>query len=339
MRLLLVRLSALGDIVHTWPLAVALKELDPSLELTWVVEAPFRSLVDGHPAVDRVVVAATRRWRKRPMGRETLGELPRFGSALRGPRQDLCLDPQGTIKSAAVCRLSLAPRRIGLARPWRRELLAGLAYTGVVRPRAASPHVAATNLELLRAAGGVPPATAPAPDGRWLLGRAPNPLGPRAAAAGYAVLLPGTGQPSKIVPAETVAETACGLAERGLEPIVAWGPGEKERAIQVAELAQGRAAVAPPTGLLELAALLGGAALVIGGDTGPVHLAASLGTATVGIFMATNPARNGPLGARAAVVSTAGFSGPKATGSARASPGPPPRASEILREADRLLGL
>ncbi|HHQ48354.1 MAG TPA: lipopolysaccharide heptosyltransferase I [Acidobacteria bacterium] len=337
MRLLLIRLSALGDVVHTWPLAVALKALDPAPELTWVVEEPLLPLVEGHPAVDRAIPTATRRWRQRLTGRSTRRELSRLGRALRSPRRDLCLDPQGTMKSAAVCRLSRAEHRVGLARPWRRETLAGLAYTAVVRPAAASPHVVATNLELLRAAGGHPPETPTAPDGRWLLGRAANPLG-RAASTSYAVLLPGTGQPSKIVPAEVLAETARTLAERGLEPVVAWGPGEKERADRVAELAGDGTRVAPPTGLLELAAMLGEAALVVGGDTGPVHLAASLGTPTVGVFMATNPLRNGPLGARVAVVSTARPPSSQATGSARAEPGPPPPAPKILQTIDRLLG-
>ncbi len=338
MRLLLVRLSALGDIIHTWPLAAALKELDPAPELTWVVEEPFLPLVEGHPAVDRVITTATRRWRHRLTDRSTGRELARLASTLRTPRQDVCLDPQGTMKAAAVCRLSRADRRVGLARPWRRETLAGLAYTEVVRPAPSSPHVVATNLELLRAVGGRPPETPRPPDGRWLMGRASNPLDPQLAASAYAVLLPGTGHPSKIVPAGTLAETALGLAKRGLSPVIAWGPGERERAEEIAHRTGDRAIVAPPTDLFQLAALVSEARLVIGGDTGPVHLAASLGTATVAIFMATNPLRNGPLGLRTAVVSTARGAGTTATGSARAEPGPPPSPGEILRMVDGLLG-
>ena len=92
------------------------------------------------------------------------------------------------------------------------------------------------------------------------------------------------------------------------------------------------------TAPIALAALLGEAQLVLGGDTGPVHLAASLGTPTVAVFTTTNPMRNGPLGPRTAVVSTVREVGTRATGSARAEPGPPPPASEILRAVDGLLG-
>ncbi len=338
MRVLLVRLSALGDIVHTWPLAAALRKTDPAIELTWVVEEPLAPLVQGHPAVDRVVLTATRRWRRRPADRSTGREVSTLRRQLRDPRHHVCLEPQGTMKSAAICRISRAGRRVGLDRPWRRELLAGLAYTETIRPNARSPHVVATNLELLRAVGGRPPEEPPPPDGRWLLGKVPSPLEGRRDLSAYAVLLPGTGHPSKIVPAETLAETARGVAEEGLRPVVAWGPGERSRAEQVVALAANRAILAPPTNLLELASLLGGASLVVGGDTGPVHLAASLGTPTVAVFMATNPLRNGPLGLRTAVVSTARGVGDHATGSARVTPGHPPSSAEILRAIEHLLG-
>lgn len=338
MRLLLVRLSALGDVVHTWPLATAIKQTEPAVELTWVVEEPLATLVRGHPAVDRVVLTATRRWRRRPADRSTGREMSTLRLQLRDPRQDICLDPQGTMKSAAICRLSRAGRRVGLDRPWRRELLAGLAYTETIRPGARSPHVVATNLELLRAIDGRPPEKPPHPDGRWLLGKAASPLEGSGDLSAYAVLLPGTGHPSKIVPAETLAETARGVANEDLRPVVAWGPGERSRAEQVVALSGNRAVLAPPTNLLELASLLGGASLVVGGDTGPVHLAASLGTPTVAVFMATNPLRNGPLGLRTAVVSTAPGAGDHATGSARVTPGRPPSSAEILEAIEHLLG-
>ncbi len=156
MRAVLVRLSAVGDIVHTWPLAASLRTARPDLHLTWVVEEPLRPLVEGHPAVDQVVTTATRRWRRRPLSSPTRQEV----RALRARFSDLAphvtLDPQGVLKSAFVTRWTGAEHRVGLARPWRREWIAGFAYTSLL-PGSDDPHVIATNVEMVRAVGGVPP--------------------------------------------------------------------------------------------------------------------------------------------------------------------------------------
>jgi len=336
MRVVLVRLSALGDVVHAWPLAAAIRTARPDVHLTWVVEEPLRPLVDGHPAVDAVLTAATRRWRRRPWAPATRVEVGHLATRLRELAPDVVLDPQGTVKSAAVVRMSRAPRRVGLARPWRRELLAGLAYTEVVPGRGDHPHVVASTLELARALGGAPPAAPPPPDGRWLLAGdvAPDPPAGRR----YAVVLPGAGQPGKVLPAATLAGVCDRLAEHGLRTVIAWGPGELQRAEAIASLAGDAADVAPPTGLVELAGLLGRATVVVGGDTGPVHLAASLGVPTVGVFLVTDWRRNGPLGRRVAVVSgVAGVhGGPR--GSAEARPVRTPSADEIAAAAASLLG-
>ncbi len=336
MRVLLVRLSALGDIVHTWPLAVELERQVGDLELAWAVEEPLRPLVEGHPAVDRVVTVATRRWRRRPAGRRTRRELGSVRRRLRGFAPDLCLDPQGTFKSALVALLSGAPRRVGLARPWRRELLPGLASTETLAVEPGDPHVVRTNLQFLRAVGGVPPPAPVPPDGRWLLAREGAVL-PPGVDPPYAVVLPGTGRPYKIVSGTVLGQVSRALARRVGRVVVAWGPGERGRAREVADLGGPGVEVAPPTSILELAALLGSASLVVGGDTGPIHLAASLGAPTVAVHMATSAGRNGPLGHRVAVVSTAAGEAPGPTGRARVRAGPQPAAEEILGLAEGLL--
>lgn len=320
MRIVLVRLSALGDIVHAWPLAAALRDADPTAHLSWVVEAPLAPLVDGHPAVDAVVPVATGRWRRSPFSVRTRSETGAFRSRIRELTPDLVIDAQGTVKSALVTHWSRAPRRVGLARPWRRELIAGAAYTETLPGSPGRDHVVATNLELVRAIGGHPPAGPPAPDGRWLADRAGAPLaGPWGSR--YGVVLPGAGWRDKMVSVEVLAETARHLAERGLGVVVAWGPSERERAAQVAELGGRGVHVAPATDLLQLTALLGSAEAAVGGDTGPVHLAASLGVPTVAVFLTTDPVRNGPVGRRVAVVSGAapgrGPAGSATTGRAR----------------------
>ncbi len=332
MRVLVVRLSALGDVVHTWPLAAALRAGRADLHLTWVVEEPLKPLVEGHPAVDSVVGIATRRWRRRPFSARTRRELAAAREQLRQLHPEVALDPQGLLKSAVVAWSSGAPVRIGLARPWRRERLAGLAYTRVVAG-SRHPHVVATNLELLRAVGLEPPPVLPAPDGSWLAQAARHVDGPWRAP--YAVVLPGAGRPAKVLAVETLAEVAIVLAEEGLEPVVAWGPGERERAAAVVAAAGGSARLAPPTDLLELAGLLAGASLAVGGDTGPVHLAASLGIPTLAVHLASSPARNGPLGRTVGTISAVRDRGPTATGSAAARRVRTPSADEIggaLRE-------
>ncbi len=334
MRVVLVRLSALGDIVHTWPLAAALRRAEPGMHLTWVVEEPLLPLVADHPAVDAAIAVATRRWRRRPVAARTRFEVAAVRTRLRELEADLCLDPQGVLKSALVTRWTRARRRVGLARPWRREVLAGVAYTEVVAGALQQPHVVATNLAMLRSVGVEPPAEPVAPDGRWLLGS------PTVEAAlgsqGGAVLLPGAGQPGKVLAADTLASIARALLGDGLHVSVLWGPGERDRAQEVAAAAPG-VDVAPPTSIPEMAGWLGRAAVVVGGDTGPVHLAASLGTPTVAVFLTTAGERNAPLGPSARVVSATRPIPRRPTGSARAEPARPVQAGEVVAVVRDLL--
>jgi len=336
MRILLVRLSALGDIIHAWPLAEAMRAARPQSHLTWVVEAPFEPLVAGHPAVDAVVTTTTKSWRRRPLSTRTRAEVATVKTRLRELQPDLVIDVQGTFKSALVSRWTAAPRRVGLARPWRREWLAGLAYTETVEGSRSSRHVVATNLELGRAVGIEPPPSPVPPDGRWLLARtsAVAPDGPWDGP--YAVLLPGAGKTEKVLPPAILADVARHLTGTGMAVVVAWGPGERSRATEVAVAGGAGVHLAPATGLLELAALLASSSVVVGGDTGPVHLAACLGVPTLAVFLTTDPERNGPLGDRVGIVSgarpAAGPSGTATTGAARSV-----SADEIGAELDRLL--
>jgi heptosyltransferase-1 len=335
-RIILVRLSALGDIVHTWPLACALAETETGPHLSWVVEESLRPLVDGHPAVDAVFTVRTGRWRRQPFSTVTRSEVAAFKTRLRELDPDLVIDPQGTAKSAMVVRWSRAARKVGLARPWRRELLAGLAHDDTVPGAPGSAHVVATNLAMVRAVSEDLPDFVH-PDGSWLLDRCAHraPSGPWASR--HAVLLPGTGGAHKFLATSTLAEVARGLKANGFDVIVVWGPGEEERATEVVEAAGEGIWLAPSTDLEELAAMLGGAALVIGGDTGPVHLAASFGTPTLAVFVASDWRRNGPLGARTAVVSGAEEGRTAPSGTARTRRHREIGAAEILKSARELI--
>jgi lipopolysaccharide heptosyltransferase I len=304
-RILLTRLSALGDVVHTWPLAEALTGGEHPAELAWVIEEPFLPLVAQHPAVALAIPVATRRWRRRPFSPTTRRELLEARRLVRSFAADVALDPQGLVKSAAWGLLSGARERVGLARGFRREALAGACYTRTVVPPAKARHVIDINLSLARAVGG-DPAPGAAPDGSFLLSAAGRRRDPAPV-----VLLPATGGAGKAWSATSFAALAREIAGRGLPVTVAWGPGERALAEGVVAGAGGGATLAEPTTLAELAALLAGSAAVVGGDTGPVHLAAALGVPTTAVFVATDPERNGPRGRRVRVV-TAARSGARA---------------------------
>jgi heptosyltransferase-1 len=299
-RLVLTRLSALGDIVHTWPLVEALTSGAHPVELAWVVEEPFLPLAALHPGVARAVPVATRRWRHHPLAAATRRE---FGTARRALREfspQVALDPQGLCKSAAWGRLSGAGERVGLERRLRRELLAGVCYTRTVAPPPEARHIVDINLAL-GAAVGRRASFGATPDGSFLLRGAPAaPVG----AAEAVALLPGTGGRGKTWPARSFAALAARAIGRGLPVTVLWGPGERSLAESIVAACP-RATLAPPTSLLELAALLARCAAVVGGDTGPVHLAASLAVPTVAVFVATDPERNGARGRHVRIVSSA----------------------------------
>lgn len=299
MRVLLSRLSALGDIVHTWPLAELIRRHRPDVELHWLVERPFLPLVATHPAVTSALGVATRRWRKGPLSAATRAEIRQVVDEIRTLGIDRALDPQGLVKSAVWARLAAIPRRFGLAVTHRRERVAGVLYTDTVSPSPETRHVIDLNLAMAHALD-IEPRFGAAPDGRFLLPDKTPPTQPD-----RVVLLPATGGRGKTWPASCFAELARVLAARGRRVVIAWGPGERELARTIAEGAGPDVVVAPPTDLTELALLLASAGVVIGGDTGTVHLAASLGVPTVGIFLSTDPTRNGPRGERVAVVSTA----------------------------------
>ncbi|HNX49085.1 MAG TPA: lipopolysaccharide heptosyltransferase I [Thermoanaerobaculaceae bacterium] len=330
MRVLLTRLSALGDIVHTWPLAEALHRGRPDIELFWLVERPFLSLVESHPAVTQAIPVATRRWRRAPWATATRNEVVATVRRLRALGCDLAIDSQGLLKSAVWARLARVPARVGLSAGHRRERLGGSFYTHTVTPPAEATHVVDINLALAGAVG-VEPRLGALPDGRFLVDRAADP----ALTAGGVVLLPATGGPGKAWPASSFVALAAELARRGRPVTVAWGPGERALAEEIAAGAGAQVQVAPPTTIPELASLLSEAGLVVGGDTGTVHLAASLGVPTVGIFVATDPTRNGPRGKHVAVVAAAPSG--SSHGRARTGAAGTVALSEVLAAAEQLL--
>lgn len=322
MRILLTRLSALGDIVHTWPLAEAAAAAGH--QLAWVVEEPFAPLVATHPAVARTVVVATKRWRRRPASPNTRDEIRAALTAISSFAPEAALDPQGLWKSAAWAALAGVPRRVGLARAARRERLCGLLYTEVVEPPRGA-HVVDVNLSLLSALAATVPVGA-RPDGSFLV--AGN-ASPGWLAPGTVSLLPATGGRGKAWSPHAYAHLAERLRRAGHRVVIIWGPREENLARSIAAAAGRGVDVAPPTSLAELATALSHSTVVVGGDTGPVHLAAALGTATVAVMVATDPRRNAPRGRRVTVLN--GAVGTARRGRARTARGADVSVDEVER--------
>lgn len=277
MRLLVLRLSALGDVIHTIPAVVALRGAMPDSDIAWVVESPYREIVEVVAGVTAIPVSM-KKW-----GRNLIASRSAIGNALRAMRGfDASIDFQGLIKSASLPWLARAKRRYGFNRRAIREKPATLFIN---RPIAVdtSRHVVDWNLDL---ASGVAGRILSMPRADFTPFAA-DPDAKLRDLAGRIVILPGAGRPEKLWPVERFREVARQL---GNGVVVAWGPNEKHLAEAIG------APLAPQTNLRELAELLRSAKLVIGGDTGPLHLADALGTPVIGLYGPTSSRRNGPYG-------------------------------------------
>ena len=270
-RILVVRLSALGDVIHTIPAVVALREA-LGAQISWAVERPYAELVELVAGVEPVR-ASIRKWGHSLFA--SRNDMRIFVSRIRG--NDVAVDFQGLIKSALVARSSGAPQRFGFDRSAVRESLAASFMNRHVAVDQ-SRHVIEWNMQLASAVAG---RELVLPDVDFTKFAASTGLGPKI------VILPGAGKANKQWPPERFGEV---VRRVGHPAIAVWGPNERELAERTG------LELAPPTNLRELAAVLRDARLVIGGDTGPLHLAAALGTRVVGLYGPTNVRRNGPFG-------------------------------------------
>jgi heptosyltransferase-1 len=295
----IVKLSSIGDVVHALPVAAALKRDRPDTRVTWMAEAREATLLAGHPDVDEVVIADTRGWRRGGAGATALRDIAGMRRRLRERAFDVVLDLQGLMKSGLLTALTRAPRRIGFARGFRREWPSGLFTNERVRPPSEARHVVEQYVALLRPLGIVNPliefrlpadASADERASAFLSGEAIKPPDR------LVLMNPGAGRPDKRWPVAHYRELARRLAdEAAARVVVLWGPGEEAEARTIAASAVG-GATAPATSLRELTALARRARLVIAGDTGPLHLAAAVGTPCLGLYGPTSGARNGPYG-------------------------------------------
>jgi heptosyltransferase I len=298
-RIALVKLSSLGDVVHALPAAHALKRCLPACELTWIVERRESAILAGNPDLDHVVPVDTRLWRRefrRPGGaRAVVLKVRGLVRTLAAGGFDVAIDFQGNLKSGIITAVTRAPLRVGFALCDCRES-ANVLFTTRRLPLPPGPiHVVEENFVLLAALG----------LRREELGAPVYPMAPDAAAEGVVgrllekegvgpetplvALNPGSGGPAKRWPTAAYQRLGDVLATRlGARVALSWGPGEDALAREVGAGMRAPALVPPATSIPEL----------VGGDTGPIHIAAALGIPTVALYGPTDPRRNGPAGPR-----------------------------------------
>ncbi len=316
MRILLVKTSSLGDVIHNLPVLSDLRQCFPEAAIDWCVEESFADIPRLHPAVDRVIPVALRRWR-RNLGRlATWREVRDLRSRIRDRSYDAVLDTQGLLKSALIARQAQG-RRYGYAAESAREPVAARFYDETfVIPRNA--HAVERNRWLAAAAFAYPVDLAldygispPAIDQPWRSGER------------LVVLLTATSRDDKLWDEANWRLLARAFLERGLTPILPAGNAlERQRAERLAVAVPG-AVVPPPLSLPQVAALVARADLVVGVDTGLAHLAAALRVPVIALYVATDPALTGVYGS--------GFV--RNLGSC----GAPPSTAEVLVVAEQAL--
>lgn len=288
-RILITRLSAMGDCVLTLPLACALRDHFPNAGLVWAVEPLAASLLNRHPAIDQWVVVP-KGWLKSP---RTITALTH---RLRPWRFDWAIDPQSLTKSSALAWLSGARQRIGFTRPQGRELAPWLDNIRLGRQ---SPHLVDASLGLLAPLGIERPQVrfdlpADAEAGTRIVSF----LREAHLTGGFAVINSAASVPSRQWFPDRFGRVARYLGEtRDLPSVVTWsGARERVLAEQIMAKSGGHSVLAPETNLVELAELLRRASCFLGSDTGPLHLATAVGTPCVGLYGSTRVEHSGPYG-------------------------------------------
>jgi len=299
--ILIVKLSAIGDVVHSIPALSALRRMFPRARIGWLVEELSAPLLVNNPDLDHLFVLK-RRWRSRRIVASYTSEIAPFIRSVRAIRWDVGLDLQGLTKSAFYTWMSRAPLRIGYGDKYGREL-SRVFNNRIVKPDPVKePHVVQRHLRLLREIH--PDAPTSATGTIHLMQSEREAISARLAESGregdepLLCINPAGGWTSKLWPTESYALAGANIArEHGLRPMVLWGPGEENLRDAVAEGLRRHGAnplVAPRTTIREMCALLSQCRFYLGGDTGPSHIAGLLGIPTISVFGASDGDRNRP---------------------------------------------
>jgi len=282
-RILLIKTSSLGDVVHNLPVVTDICVRHPQATIDWVVEAPFADIPRLHPRVRRVIPVATRRWRASAWRAQTWRDVGEFKRSLRAERYDFVLDTQGLLKSALLAKLAQGPS-CGSDIATARESLAAWCYDRRFRVPWGR-HAVTRNRDLAAQALGYAMPQTPPEYGV----SAPHEALPEGLREPYVVCLHGTSRLSKLWPMAYWMSLAAELTKRGLTPALPWNDeAEHRRARAIAEAAPG-AVVLPRLPLHRLAVALVRARAVIGMDTGLAHLAVALDCPTAALFTDTSP--------------------------------------------------
>ena len=311
---LIVRTSALGDILHGMPVAAALKEHFPRCRITWVVDERYRELLAGSPWVDRILLIQLKEGARAVLRKGARKNWRGVARMLGRLRFDVAIDLQGLARSGLITYLSGAPIRIGFPRAFVREALNGMFMN--LRPRRipSRGHVIDRNLALLHPLG-VDTGHARFPlwePSATEEGMGQHPAGRQGGGDSLRIVVnPAAGWVTKQWSPHRFAELADRIsAEWDATVFVLWGPGERGLAEQVLARMQRPGRLAPEMGISALAAFLRGCDLFIGGDSGPLHMASALGVPVLGLYGPSDPVRNGPFRDADRVVYAAASCGP-----------------------------
>ena len=297
-RFLVIRLSSIGDIVHALPAVAALGETLPDAEIHWAVESRYAALLDGNPFVHRMMKLDTLAWRRNLASTAVIKEILEAIQSIRKARFDVALDFQGLYKSALIAWLSRARTRLGFAENWLREPAAGVFYTERLAPRGRQ-HVIEMSLALVERLG-----VRHLDRGSWQFPLPQNPADDEhverliASFGGreFLIVNPGGGWMSKRWAPESYAELIRRLEPEFPGEILLTGSQSEEEMIQgIIRQSGSSRARSVSTSIVQFIALVRRAKVFLGGDTGPLHLAASVRTPIVAIYGPTDPARNGPF--------------------------------------------
>jgi lipopolysaccharide heptosyltransferase I len=289
-RILIVRTSALGDVVHSLPLLAALRRHLPEARIGWVAESSVAPLLHGHPQIDDLLEVRLKTWRKRPLARETLSQLKDFLGAVRRFAPEVVLDLMGNHKSGVLSALTLCDRRIGAGRKDRREPSSAIWISEPVALE--GEHVIDRTLSLLSALD-LPRESADL-GGDQLF---PDNPAPADLPARFFVVHPGAAWPNKRYPPELWGQAAAAIRDRtGLDGLVVAGPAEGDLAEAARRSSSDSLRRFETADIAGLSGVLRQAQLVLAGDTGPLHLAAAHGTPVLALMGPTNPRTHGPYG-------------------------------------------
>lgn len=293
-RILIVKLGSIGDLVHTLPAVSALRHRYPEAEIDWIVESRVQSILEACPIIDRLIEIDTYLWRKSPFRLSTLRSVTESMNRLRESSYDVAIDFQGLLKSALIAFASRAPLRIGFSRRFLKEPMASLFYNWRISPSPDKRHVISINNSLVEALGVTVadfhfPFDAPSDDVSYIEEQLEkNDL------EKFVVINPGGGWPTKLWPAEKYAELSERIyRELGLKSVVTIGKDEEWILNKMRSSGKNGHLIFFPTTIKQLIPLVKNAVCFISGDTGPLHIAAAVGTPIVGIYGPTFPERNG----------------------------------------------